>query len=256
MTEMVTGMSQSSDTSSSQPVSSPAPAQSTQGQSERTFRQDEVSDIVKRAKQDAVDSYRRLQSEQPQYWQQKYGDSGQPQGQQTQPANVPGQQNTFGEENYRKIAAEEAQRLRDEWVKEAQTKSQEEMAQRTVQNFWNKVAAGKEKYQDFDQVTGDIQYARFPNVVQLLADYVDNSHDVLYELGKDRIKMANLESLALMSPQDAVIQAKRLSQSIKDNESAGKQRIPNEPLSQLRPSNAGTDNGVMSVRDYRNKYKV
>jgi hypothetical protein len=47
----------------------------------------------------------------------------------------------------------------------------------------------------------------------------------------------------------------RLSQSIKDNESAGKMRHPNEPLSQMRPSNTGTDNGAMSVKDYRSKYR-
>lgn len=255
MTETVIGMSQGQDGSSSsaggsQPVSQQSASAPASQHSERTFRQDEVTDIVKRAKADAVDTYRRMEREQPQYLQQKYGDAGQHQPQPGQSAQTP------SDDHYRKIAAEEAQRLRDQWVKEAQTKSQEEMAQRTVQNFWNKVTPGREKYQDFDQVTGDIQYARFPNVVQLLADYVDNSHDVLYELGKDRIKMANLESLALMSPQDAVIQAKRLSQSIKDNEAAGKQRVPNEPLSQMRPSNAGTDNGVMSVKDFRKKYKV
>ena len=89
-----------------------------------------------------------------------------------------------------------------------------------------------------------------------MGDYVDNSHDVLYELGKDRIKMANLETLAHMSPNDAIIQAQRLSQSIKDNEVASKIKTPNEPLSQIRPSNTGTDNGAMSVKDYRAKYQV
>lgn len=257
MTDMVSGMSQGSDTTSSSQPASQGTTTAPQVQSapsqpeERTFRQSEVNDIVKRAKQDAVETHRRLQQEQPGYLQQKYGDTGLGQ---SQPATQ--QQGSPSEDNYRRIAAEEAQRLRDQWVKEAQVKSQEEMAQRTVQNFWQKVNAGKEKYQDFDKVTGDVQYARFPNVVQLLADYVDNAHDVMYELGKDRIKMANLEALALMSPQDAIVHAQRLSQSIKDNEAAGKMRVPNEPLSQLRPSNTGTDNGVLSVKDFRKKYRV
>jgi len=60
-------------------------------------------------------------------------------------------------------------------------------------NFQDKVQVGREKYQDFDKVTGDVDYARFPNVVRLLGDLIDNSGDVAYELGKDRGKLALLE---------------------------------------------------------------
>lgn len=246
MTEMANGMSQSSDTSSSQVapvISTPVPPQ--QSADERVFKQTDVDRIVKHAKQDAVDTFRKMQTEQPDYVKQKYGESALPQA-----------QSPSSQDEIRRIAAQEAQRLRDEWTSDAKQKSETEMAQRVVQNFRNKIAAGKEKYQDFDSVVGDIQIARFPNVVGLLADYVDNSHDILYELGKDRIRLANLEQLAQMSPQDAIVQARRISQSIKDNEAASKIRTPNEPLSQMRPSNTGTDNGVMSVKDYRAKYRV
>jgi hypothetical protein len=249
MTEGMEATSQNNGISSS--VNSPASAPvATSASEERSFKQSEVNDIVKRAKNDAVETFKRVQSEQPQYAQQKYGETAQ----QSQPVQTsPG---SPGDDHYRKIAAEEAQRLRDQWVKDAQTRAEAENAQRTVQAFYNKISPGREKYEDFDKVTSDIQYAKFPNVIQLLADYVDNSHDVLYELGKDRIKMANLEVLANMSPQDAVIQAQRLSKSIKDNEEATNTKHPNEPLSQLRPSNAGTDSGVMSVKDFRKKYKA
>lgn len=253
MTEMAQGMSQSPETSSVTPASSAptsAPVQHTQAPTheERTYRQSEVTDIVKRERGEAVERYRRLQTEQPEYVAQKYGDAGRSQPQ-------PAQSGHLDENRYRQIAAEEAQRLRDQWTQDAQTRNQEELAQRTVQNFWSKVNAGREKYEDFDKVTGDIQYASFPNVVQLLADYVDNSGDVLYELGKDRIKMANLESLAMMSPKDAIVQAQRLAESVKQNATARNVRIPNEPLSQLRPSNTGADNGVMSVSDYRKAFR-
>lgn len=252
--ESSNGLSQGSETSSQPGLTStaPAPAQSApvQAPEERTFRQSEVNDIVKRAKYGAIEDYKRLQSEQPQYASQKYGEAQQP----NRPAET--QQPLANEHEVRRLAAEEAQRLRDQWNKDEQSKTEAANAQRTVQNFWQKIAPGREKYQDFDKVVGDINYRAFPNVVHLLGDFVDNSHDVLYELGKDRIKMANLESLAYMSPQDAIVQAQRLSQSIKDNEAANKMKLPNEPLSQMRPSNTGTDNGVMGVRDYRQKYKV
>ena len=156
----------------------------------------------------------------------------------------------------RRLAAEEAQKHFDKVNSDLRSKHEAEQAQKLVQNFWSKIAPGKEKYQDFDAVTGDIEYARFPNVVQLLAEYADNAHDLLYHMGNDRLKMSQLEQLAYMSPKDAVRQVQRMSQSLKDNETASKTRIPNEPLSQMRPSNTGTDNGVMGVKDYRAKWRV
>ncbi len=254
--ESSNGMSQGQDTSSPGVISSvpsaPAPASQAapaQTSDERSFRQSEVNDIVKKAKYGAVEDFKRLQTEQPNYAQQKYG----------QPVDNQQSANTganFNEDNLRRIASDEIQRSRNQWMQESQAKAEADSAQRIVQNFWNKISPGKEKYEDFDKVTGDIEYARFPNVVQLLADHVDNSHDILYELGKDRIKMAQLEQLALMSPKDAISHAQKLSQSLKDNETARNIRTPNEPLSQLRPSNTGTDTGVLGVKDLRRKYKV
>jgi hypothetical protein len=255
--EEVHGMSQGQDTSISSPgLTSQAPVQQTQSapvqtSDERSFRQSEVNDIVKRAKLSAVDDFKRLQSEQPAYFQQKYGNENDQRAPSREHSSVNATENDI-----RRMAAEEAQRLRDTWVQEAQSKSQSEAAQRTVQNFWSKVNPGREKYQDFEKVTSDIQLESFPNVVQLLGDYIDNSDDMLYELGKDRSKLATLEQLAQMSPRDAIVQAQRLSQSLKDNATASKVRMPNEPLSQMRPSNTGTDNGAMSVKDYRAKYRV
>lgn len=253
--ESSNGMSQGQDTSSSPgSVPSPAPVQQQTApvttSDERVLRQSEVNDIVKRAKLSAVDDYKRLQSEQPNYFNQKYGDGVQTQQPVNQNASTP------NETHYRQIAAQEAQRLRDEWVQEARTKSEAEHAQRIVQNFWSKISPGKEKYQDFEKVTGDIEYARFPNVVQMLSEHIDNAHDVLYAFGNDRMKMAQLEQLATMSPRDAIQHAQRLSQSLKDNDKASKVRMPNEPLDHLRPSNTGTDNGVMSVKDLRAKYRA
>lgn len=256
MTEMVNGMSQSQDTSSSQPVQTAStPAYQPAETQERTFRQSEVTDIVKRTKQEALESFKRMQSEQPQYLQQKMGNVSD-QNQQQQPYQNANNNMLSDEQRVRKMAAEEAQRLRDEWIQSSRDEAQQQDAQRTVQEFWNKISTGREKYQDFEQTVGDIEYARFPNVVQLLARYVDNADSVLYELGKDRIKMANLEQLANMSPRDAIVQAQRLAQSIKDNHDASKMKVPNEPLSQMKPSNTGTESGAMSVKDYRRKYRV
>ncbi len=224
MTELVNGQSQVSDAPSSTPPVTPSPAQVPVAAEERHFKQSDVDQIVKRAKTDAVESYRRMQTEQPQYLAQKYGETA------IQQSN----QATLNETDYRKIAAEEAQRLRDNWMQDAQKQAKDQEIQNTVQQFVQKVVPGKEKYEDFEKVVGDIQYDRFPNVVQLLAHHLDNADDVLYDLGKNRMKMASLEMLARESPNDAIVEARRLSQSLKDNAAARNTRVPRPPLDQMR----------------------
>ena len=243
----IQGLDQSTEVTTSAPdASASAPAtQSTPN--ERTFRQHEVNEIVGRAKKEAAESTRRKYEQEPQYTQQRYTEQA--------PAHQDNRSPAMPEDTIRRLAAEEAQRLRNEWVQDSQAKHETSEAQRIVQNFWNKIAPGKEDYEDFDAVTSHIEYARFPNVVQILSEHVENAHDVLYELGKDRFKMAQLEQLSQMSPKDALVQARRLAESIQNNKQAARTRTPKQPLSQLRPSNTGTDNGVMSVRDYRMKYR-
>jgi hypothetical protein len=162
----------------------------------------------------------------------------------------------MSEERFRQVAAEEAQRVRDQERSEWQTKSETENAQRIVKSFYDKMAAGKEKYDDFDKVTGEIDLQTFPNVVQLLAEHLDNPHDVLYEFGKNALKMEQLERLAERSPRMAIAEARRMAESIKANDSAQGRRTPNAPLSQQRPSNVGTDSGTaLSMRDLKARYK-
>jgi hypothetical protein len=203
---------------------------------ERMFRQSELNEIVGRAKHDAVESYKRRQEQQVQS--------------ETQSQNI-------NSDNYRRIAAEEAQRLRDEWMNEARQKTEAEYAQKLVDTYFNKVESDKSKYEDFDQVTNNMEIGQFPNVVHLLAEAVDNAGDLVYHFGKNRLGLVTLEALAEKSPKDALEYVKSLSQSIKDNEQASKAKTANSPLSQLRPSNYGTDSGApLSVSDYRKKWKV
>lgn len=239
MMEEVLGSSTESAPVASAPVAESTPT-------ERTFRQSEVNELVKRVKHEESQKRDRLYQEQPQYAEQKYG-SQQPQIQHSQ--------QSLPEADIRRMASEEAQRLRDTWVSDAQSKSEQDNAQRIVKNFWDKVAPGKEKYEDFEKVTGNIELSRFPNTVQLLAEHIDNSGDVLYELGKNRLKMAQLESLSERSPNDAIVEVQRLAQSIRDNDQAGKLRQANAPLSQQRPSNVGTAGGPLTMADLKRKYR-
>jgi hypothetical protein len=244
--ESSTGMNSGLDVNSN-PGLAPAavPSVPSETANEKIFRQSEVNDLIGRAKREAVEKDRRMRVEQPEYAQQKYGDAAPTQNN----AQTPYQSQSNNEDHIRKIVADETQRQREAWDQQTRQKTETEQAQAIVNKFWNKISPGKEKYQDFEKVTGDIEFGRFPNTVQILADHVENSADVLYELGKDRFKMAQLESLSYMSPKDAIIQAQRLANSIKENEQA------NEPLSQLRPSMSGTDGSAPSFRDLRAKYR-
>ena len=144
--------------------------------------------------------------------------------------------------------------MRDDIFQQAQQKQQEEYAQRIVQNFWQKVTPAKEAYQDFDNVTGDLNLQSFPNTVQILAEHVENTGDMLYELGKDRLKLAQLEQLANMSPNDAIVQAQRLSKAIKERKESQNAQNPKAPLSQLQPNVQGNTSGVMSWKDLERKW--
>jgi len=214
---------------------------------EKMLAQSEVNVLVGRVKQEAasraVEEYKRTQQQEMQHQppQQSYREPS----------------NDISEERYRRLAAEEAQRLRDEWISDTQLKADEQSAQRIVKNFYDKMEAGKTKYDDFDKVTGDLELRRFPNTVHMLSEFVENSHDVMYELSKNRSKLAQIELTARDFPQEALHALRKLADSITKNDEVSSHREARNPLHQQRPSNVGTDSGsVMSMRDLKAKYRV
>lgn len=222
---------------------------SVQQEQEKLLPQSQVSEIVKRAKQEAVEQYKRLYTEQPEYAQKKYGDPA--------PVYAQAQQN-FDESHYRKIAAEEAQRMRDEIFNQAQKRQQEEYAQNIVQKFIQKIEPAKSAYEDFDKVTGDLNLQPFPHVVQILAENIDNSGDLLYELGKDRLKLVQLEGLAERSRSDAIVHAQRLAQAMKERREAqsSNSRSPQEPLSKMLPKVNGSATNTMDWKELSRQWTV
>lgn len=247
MTEMVNnGMSQSSDNSSSQPVAtSSAPSQSVSSDTnEKLLKQSDVDSIVGRAKAEAYERGKREYSSS-----QQQQSSSQPQAQ-SQPQTLGGMPQVT-ENEVRKLAAQEASRLRDEWIQESQQKSNEQEATRIAQEFTNKLDTGKAKYQDWDQTVGDVEFKNIPHIVQL-ANMVDNTADVMYDLAQNPEKIGNLQQLINTSPKLAYNLMVKMSQRLKDNEAATNFKLPKSPLNHMRPSNTGTDTGAMkSVSDYR-----
>lgn len=230
-------MDNASDTNQSQLVEQ-AQSQPT----ERIFKQSELNEIVGRAKHEAVESFKRQQSQQ----QQQY-----PQNHESQAVRG------LSEDDVRRLTGEELTKHRDSWTREAQERADAEAAQRIVSAYKEKIAAGKEKYEDFEAVTNNVDMRYYPNVVQLLAEYVDNSSDVLYELARNRTKLHQIESVCAHNPQDAIYEIRRLADSIKANDQISQIKHANAPLSQQRPSNTGTDSGnSLSIRDLKRKYRA
>lgn len=247
------GLAPSSVSSSPETSSSPEVA------SERVFKQSEVSAMIGRAKQEAVERERRRTLPQD-YSQPRQADSFNEASQPQMNQNAYQANNTSNEERIRQIVAEETRRQQESYNADMQKRQQEDAVKRIVGSYQTKIAAGKTKYQDFDTVTGDMEIGSYPYMVETLADYVDNAADVLYEFGKDRMKLFQLEQM-LQNPntrQEGMRQTQRFAQSIKDRSVASKIRMPNEPLSQLQSSSygIGNDGDMPSVKDLRAIFRM
>lgn len=214
--------------------------------SEKMVPQSQVNEIVGNAKREAaeraVEAYKRQQA---------------PVTQMQPPQNH--EQSSYrnvSEDDIKRVTGDEIKRHFSQIEHEAQERANVDAANRIVGMFKDKIVAGKGKFEDFESVTGNVAMQYYPNVVQLLAEHVDNTADVLYHLAKNRDKLYRLEALSGHNSSDAIYEIKRLSDSIKSNEEASQVRHPNSPLSQQRPSNTGTDSGgSLSMNDLKRKYR-
>lgn len=220
---------------------------------DKVFYQDDVNKLIGKIRQETREQTRReaLQEMQLQQFtqpQQAAQPAQQQVQQQTQQAPVqqpqqPPQQNYLTEENARQMFAHELERQR-----------QQAIATQIAYEFNNKLNLGAAKYADYEEKVAPLRQV-FNNGQLLplvyLANGVENTADVMYDLAQNPQKIANIVSLAQQAPILAQQAINQVSQSIKLNESAAQQKTAAEPLSQIRPSTTGTNDGSMSVKDYR-----
>lgn len=124
--------------------------------------------------------------------------------------------------------------------------------------FIDKIRLGAEakKYDDFNEVITQLNLPELPLNLVGLANSLDNTADVMYEIGKNPSKFANILMLNGTSPALAKKELVKLSASIKQNEVAKAAEAQNgkvaKPLDQLKHSISGVDSGKPeSVSDYR-----
>lgn len=200
---------------------------------EKVLTQSEVNDLIGRKKAEAYEQGKREALAQLQA--------------QSQPVQAPvssmGGMQQYSPDHIRNMVAEEAQR---------QLQYQAQMAEgnRIANEFTQKMVAAKDKYPDFEQTVSSLDFTKIPHIVRL-ANQADNTADIMYDLANNPHKIANLLTLANTDDRLAQQGIAKLSQSIKQNQAVENQKSSREPLSQMKPSITGTDNGSMTVSDLR-----
>jgi hypothetical protein len=234
MDSLAEGSAQSQDMSaSSVPAPPPTPAPSNPQPSEqegKTWTDKEVNDLVaqkiarERAKHERELQYSRAQMPEPP---------------RTESPQTMGGMQQMTPEDIGRIIDQRA----EQWRRDA-------VAQQVVSEFINKLQAGKDKYPDFEDVITDLNLPVMTDLVHL-SNSVDNTADVIYDLGKNPHKVGNLMALINNAPHLAQIEMQKLSNSIKGNVVAQNTTNAKEPLSQIKSSTVGADNGSSSISDLR-----
>lgn len=160
-----------------------------------------------------------------------------------------------GQREAQEAAAKANPNLSEDKIKELIANSQKEQvlhdrANQTVNQFMTKINAGKERYPDIEQKLVELDLQETPEIIEL-ANALDNTADVMYELAKHPGKAAAVvAALRTGQGKNARLQMQKLSSSIKDNQKATI-AVPKEPLSQIKPSNAAGDDGVVTLESLK-----
>jgi FKBP-type peptidyl-prolyl cis-trans isomerase len=231
-------------------VVQPEAEKSEEAAPEKLIPASRVTELIKKAKRDGEKKMaEQLEAAQQQIQQMQQQQQAQPTAEMQQ-QQAPQQQGINAEQIQQQVM-----QLMQKQMQEAEAKRQQEQLEKEVnevaQQYFGKLAQGREAFEDFDAVTADFDPAAFPQLVYL-ATQADNTAAIIYELQKNPAKLAQLSVLVDKSPAMARNEIAKLSQSIKTNEDAKRNlQEAQDPLSRLKPSPVGTDNGAKTVRDYK-----
>ena len=226
---------------------------------EKMLPASQVNELIKKAKrkgeqkmQEQLDAAKQqieqLQTQQAQQGLQNTAQTGSPQPPQ-QPQQQQGQQQGVDTQQVMQQVMQQLQQQQQEAEQKRHQEQIEQEVNQVAQQYFGKMAQGKDLFEDFESMTADFNPAEFPQLV-FLANQMDNTPAIIYELRKNPGKLADLAVLVEKSPSMAKNELAKLSDSIKRNDEAkrGLQEAQ-DPLSRLKPSPVGTDNGTKSVRD-------
>ncbi len=209
---------------------------------ERMFAQSKVEELIKE----------RVDKKEARLRQEHEREKAQWQSQQAAPQSSMGGMDSMTPDKIQHMIEEATKKREERLTQEWLTHSQAQKDESTVKSFIGKIQNAGEKYADFDAKVSALQLDKIPNMVRL-ADEVDNTADVMYDLAENPAKLGNILSL-VENPNTyhlAQLAMKRLSDSIKQNESAQNVRHASDPLKPVRSSLKGTDNGSNGVSGMR-----
>ncbi len=214
-----------------------------------------VSKIVARERQKAFEKGKQealmqLQQEQQQQMQQQASEQvpqQQAPQQQQQPGSLGGMQQMSNADIERMIAEKAPQALQDHMNRMRQ--------EQTVDSFVNKMQAAEARHPGLEAKLNELDYSTLAPIVTMAND-MENTADIMKELVDNPMKMGNLLTLMYTQPKLAQKAMHDLSASIKTNQDAIAQDTQaRDPMSQLKPSSAGADNGAMSVSDFKKMFR-
>lgn len=213
--------------------------------SETYFTQEQLNSIVKKVKEDE----RRLAATQPEHFMEKYGLKN-------HYASHAGQTPNDLETLKKQVADD---------IKRSLLKEQEEFANKQlyqaldsqIGEVASKLNLEKDNYSDYDSIIG-VQVNNLRNYphVSVMANSVDNTSDVMYELFKDGIMLDSLERLGQSNFSLLQRKIKDISDAIKEAKQIESIKQPRPPLSQMRPSNKSSASGFTnSISDMAKRYR-
>lgn len=222
---------------------------------EKMLPASQVNELIKKAKRKGEQKMQEQLDAAKQQIEQLQAQQGQPQApsqpqQSQQPASQPAQ--GIDPQQLQQQVMQLMQKQHEESEAKRQQEQLEQEVNQVAQQYFGKMAQGKDLFDDFDAMTADFNPSEFPQLVYL-ANQMDNTPAIIYELRKNPGKLADLSVLVEKSPSMARSELAKLSESIKRNDEAKRTlQEPQDPLNRLKPSPVGTDNGTKSVRDFKN----
>lgn len=214
---------------------------------ERLYNSREVSAIVKREREKALEKARRdtLMEQQSQNQSQSAEVAPAPMQQQAQTGL--GGMNNLSPEQVQQMMHQELPKLMEQHIHQAKQ-------EQVINSFVNKMQAAEEQHPGLESELNQLNWKdNRTSAIAMLANDLENTGDVMRELLDHPGKFGELLNLIDSQPHLAAKQLYSLSNSIKQNQKAqAENKRAHEPLGQIKPSlNAGMDNGQASVTDFR-----
>jgi len=181
---------------------------------------------------------------------------------QPQPVSAPAIANANSpidhEAKLRQIAMEELSKQRAVEQANWEAQQREAAGQKILSELKAKTAAAMPKFEDYEKVVHK-EFQNFEKAPEVLAlaNNFDNAGEMLYDIGKNPIKMLNIVSMVRAGMgNEAYLEMKKLSDSIKVNEMSANQPKAKTPLSQVNPSIVGVGkiDGNVTSNDFRGMY--